>query len=75
MANNAANIAKPLNLMAQMYHTVLAESRGRRRVMAYPVPDPERYCVVELNKSGRAVSIEEKPAFLQPRYAVTSLYL
>jgi glucose-1-phosphate thymidylyltransferase len=60
--------------MAQMYHTVLAKSRARRRLPAYLVPDQECYCVEEFNKSGRAVSIEEKPVSPQSSYAVISLY-
>jgi glucose-1-phosphate thymidylyltransferase len=56
---------------------LLKSAAARRKgatVFAYPVNDPQRYGVVEFDKKGRAVSLEEKPRKPQSRYAVVGLY-
>ena len=51
-----------------------AEQKGRASVFGYGVQDPERFGVVEFDKTGKAVSIEEKPLQPKSNYAVTGLY-
>jgi glucose-1-phosphate thymidylyltransferase len=51
-------------------------ARGDRgaTIFAYRVRDPERYGVVEFDRRGRAVSLEEKPLRPRSNYAITGLY-
>lgn len=51
-----------------------AEEEGKATIFGYLVNDPERYGVVELDKDGNAVGIEEKPELPKSSYAVTGLY-
>ena len=51
-----------------------ASASSAPTVFGYRVADPERYGVVEFDQSGKAVSLEEKPAQPKSNYAVVGLY-
>lgn len=59
--------------VSKMVEDAAALKKGAR-VFAYHVHDPERYGVVEFDKDGRAVSLEEKPKEPKSNWAVTGLY-
>ena len=44
-------------------------------IFGYQVTDPERYGIVEFDKEGKAISIEEKPLKPKSQYAVPGLYI
>ena len=50
------------------------ESKGNATVFGYYVNDPERYGVAEFDKTGKVLSIEEKPSNPKSNYAVVGLY-
>ncbi|MGD8897294.1 MAG: glucose-1-phosphate thymidylyltransferase RfbA [Acidobacteriota bacterium] len=59
--------------LADVLQRAAKRDRGAT-VFAYRVRDPQRYGVVEFDKTGRAVGLEEKPEKARSPYAVTGLY-
>jgi glucose-1-phosphate thymidylyltransferase len=59
--------------LPELMERAIARRRGAT-IFGYVVSDPERYGVVELGPSGKALSIEEKPKQPKSNYAVTGLY-
>jgi glucose-1-phosphate thymidylyltransferase len=59
--------------LSEQLQTAAANNNGAT-VFAYRVSDPERYGVIEFDRDGKAISIEEKPQKPKSQYAVTGLY-
>ncbi|MGE5314696.1 MAG: glucose-1-phosphate thymidylyltransferase RfbA [Acidobacteriota bacterium] len=56
------------------FHQALGQTKGAT-IFGYRVNDPQRYGIVEFDKDGCAVSIEEKPEVPKSDYAVPGLYI
>lgn len=51
-----------------------AEENHRATVFGYHVDDPERFGIVEFDKTGKVLSVEEKPTQPKSNWAITGLY-
>lgn len=47
---------------------------GKATIFGYYVNDPERFGILEMDESGKVLSVEEKPAHPKSNYAITGLY-
>lgn len=56
------------------YVTEAANLDSGATIFGYPVNDPERFGVVEFDKEGKAISLEEKPEKPKSNYAIPGLY-
>lgn len=59
-----------------MLHNAVKAAKDEKKatVFGYWVSDPERYGVVDFDKAGKALSLEEKPKEPKSNYAVVGLY-
>ena len=57
------------------FYRALADHKSGATIFGYHVDDPERYGVVEFDRGGQAISIEEKPKQPKSNYAVTGIYM
>ncbi len=56
------------------FYDALKREKGAT-IFGYQVNDPQRYGIVEFDKDGKAISIEEKPLHPKSNYAVPGLYI
>lgn len=61
------------NTVGPMLREAAAREKGAT-VFGYPTKDASRYGVVEFDKAGKVISIEEKPKHPKSRYAVPGIY-
>lgn len=51
-----------------------SEANNKATVFGYYVNDPERYGIVDFDRNGKVLSVEEKPENPKSNYAITGLY-
>lgn len=59
----------------EFFYKAIDETDNGATIFGYRVTDPERYGIVEFDKAGKAISIEEKPKEPKSNFAVPGLYV
>ena len=62
------------NGLSRIISQAVSQTTDNATIFAYQVNDPERYGVIEFDRQGKAVSLEEKPAQPKSSFAVPGLY-
>lgn len=57
------------------FYKAVEDNKKGATIFAYQVNDPQRYGIVEFDKNGNAISIEEKPKEPKSNYAIPGLYV
>ena len=68
------NIFYGQGFRTMLQRAVDSANKGYAHIFGYPIKDPERYGVVETDKKGEPLSIQEKPQQPRSNLAVTGLY-
>ena len=68
------NIFYGAGLARKLRHAKKNADSGRATIFGYAVKDPERFGIMEIDESGKVISVEEKPEHPKSEYAITGLY-
>jgi glucose-1-phosphate thymidylyltransferase len=68
------NIFYGNGLIPLLREAVLNTEKGEATIFGYYVNDPERFGIVEFDKNGKVISVEEKPKHPKSNYCITGLY-
>lgn len=74
MDNDSVTMMLGDNILEDDIHEDIKKFKKGGMIFAKEVPDPERFGVVEFNKKGKAISIEEKPKNPKSNYCVPGIY-
>jgi glucose-1-phosphate thymidylyltransferase len=68
------NIFYGNGLSPLLREAVVNAEKGEATIFGYYVNDPERFGIVEFDKNGKVISVEEKPKHPKSNYCITGLY-